>query len=55
VRDANCAVSVRGWYIEAMAYEALVGPFRTLAAATTAGQPVFADETGAFNPLWSVG
>jgi hypothetical protein len=39
-----------GWYIEDMDYETLAGPYRTLAAATAAGQQVFAQEAGASKP-----
>ena len=45
-----CVKRDEGWYIEDMDCKTLAGPFRTLAAATGAGQQVFAHEAGASNP-----
>jgi hypothetical protein len=47
-----CVKRDGGWYIEDMDWNAVAGPFRTLAAATTAGQQVFALQAGASNPGW---
>jgi hypothetical protein len=39
-----------GWHIEDMDCNRLAGPFKTLAAVTSAGQQVLAHEAGASNP-----
>jgi hypothetical protein len=39
-----------GWYVEDMDCTRLAGPFETLAAVTSAGQQVLAQEAGASNP-----